>query len=77
VASLALPSREYETMKVHSARKLLNDDLLNGVVSDSELEADVVRFLTDNKLREDDGDDVIDAVERTGRRWRQRRALVK
>lgn len=67
VASLALPTKEYDTMKVDDARKLLNDDLLNGVVSDAELESDVVRFLTDNKLREDDADDVINAlIEREG-----------
>jgi hypothetical protein len=67
VASLALPVKEYETMKVHDARKLLSDDLLNGVVADSELESDVVRFISDNKLREDDADDLIDALsEREG-----------
>src|ERR1043165_8555209 len=54
-------------MRVHGARKLLSDDLLNGVVADSELEADVVRFISDNKLREDDADDLIDALsEREG-----------
>lgn len=67
VASLALPVREYETMKIHDARKLLSDELLNGVISDAELENDVVRFITDNKLREDDADDLIDALsEREG-----------
>jgi hypothetical protein len=62
VASLALPVREYETMKVHDARKLLSDDLLNGVVSDTELETDVVRFISDNRLREDNADALIDAL---------------
>jgi hypothetical protein len=62
VASLALPVKEYETMKVHDARKLLSDDLLNGVISDSELETDVVRFISDNRLHEDDADDLIDAL---------------
>jgi hypothetical protein len=67
VASLALPVKEYETMKIHDARKLLSDDLLNGVVSELELESDVVRFISDNKLREDDADELIDALsEREG-----------
>ena len=67
VASLSLPVREYETMKVYDARKLLSDDLLNGVISDAELENDVVRFITDHRLREDDADDLIDAlIEREG-----------
>jgi len=67
VASLALPIKEYETMKMHGARKLLSDALLNGVVSDEELEVDVVRFISDNKLREDDANDLIDALsEREG-----------
>lgn len=67
VASLALPVREYETMKIHDARKLLSDALLNGVIADEELEDEVVRFLTDQKLREDDANDVIDSLsEREG-----------
>jgi hypothetical protein len=67
IASLALPVKEYETMKIHDARKLLSDDLLNGVVSDLELETDVVRFISDNRLREDDADELIDALsEREG-----------
>ena len=67
VASLALPVKEYETMKIHDARKLLSDDLLNGVVSDLDLESDVVRFISDNRLREDEADELIDALsEREG-----------
>ena len=67
VASLALPVKEYETMKILDARKLLSDDLLSGAVTESELESDVVRFISDNKLREDDADELIDALsEREG-----------
>jgi hypothetical protein len=67
VASLALPVREYETMKILDARKLLSDELLNGLVADEGLEDEVVRFISDHKLREDNANDVIDALsEREG-----------
>ena len=62
VASLTLPVREYETMKVDAMRKLLSDGLMNGAFSDSELEDEVVRLIEDHKLREDDADEVIDAL---------------
>jgi Tubulin like len=67
VASLSLPVKEYETMKINDARRLLSDDLLNGVISDVDLETEVVRFISDNRLREDDADELIDALsEREG-----------
>ncbi|HMF57232.1 MAG TPA: tubulin-like doman-containing protein [Pyrinomonadaceae bacterium] len=62
VASLSLPIRQYEIMMIDSARKLLSDGLLNGAFPDSELEQEVVRFIETNKLREDNADDVIDAL---------------
>lgn len=67
VASLTVPINQYEIMKINDARKLVSDGLINGVFLDDELETEVVRFLDDNKLREDDTDDVIDALcEREG-----------
>jgi len=67
VASLTLPVQQYEMMKINDARKLVNDSLLNGIFLDDELESEVVRFLDDNKLKEDEVDDVIDALaEREG-----------
>jgi hypothetical protein len=40
---------------------------LNGVISDEETETEVVRFILENKLREDEADDLIDALsEREG-----------
>jgi len=67
VASLTLPVRQYEVMKIDSARQLLSDGLLSGVFPDTELENEVVRFIQDNHIREDDADDVIDALnEREG-----------
>jgi len=67
VASLTVPVNQYQIMKINDARKLVSDGLINGVFLDDDLEGEVVRFLDDNKLREDDTDDVIDALsERDG-----------
>ncbi|HEX8131266.1 MAG TPA: tubulin-like doman-containing protein [Pyrinomonadaceae bacterium] len=67
VAKLSLPVRLLEAMEIEAARKLLSDGLLNGAFPDSDLEAEVVRFIQDNRLREDDADDVINALsERDG-----------
>lgn len=67
VATLTLPIRQFEIMEIDGARKLLSDGLLNGAFPDSDLETEVVRFLHDNNLREDDADDVINALsEREG-----------
>lgn len=62
VGTLALPVRQFEAMEVDAARRLLSDGLLSGEFAEEELEAEVVRFIRDNKLREDDGDDLIDAL---------------
>jgi hypothetical protein len=70
VGTLTLPVRQFEAMQVDTARRLLSDGLLSGEFPEEELEAEVVRFIRDNKLREDDSDDVIDALaeqERGGR----------
>jgi len=67
VATLTLPVRQYESLEIDAARQLLSDGLLNGVFADQEMEAEVVRFLQDHRLREDEVDDVIDALsEREG-----------
>jgi len=70
VGTLTLPVRQFEAMQVDTARRLLSNGLLSGEFSEEELEAEVVRFIRDNKIREDDSDDVIDALaeqERGGR----------
>lgn len=67
VASLTLPVREYERMQIEDSRRLLSDGLLNGVFPDKDLEAEVMSLIADNKLKEDEADDVIDAlIERDG-----------
>jgi hypothetical protein len=67
VATLALPVRVFEALETDAARKLLIDGLLNGAFPEEELEAEVVGFISDNRLREDDADDVINALsEREG-----------
>lgn len=62
VASLTLPLKAYESMQIDAARKLVSDGLLNGVYHDQALETEVVRFIEDHGWREDDADDVIDAI---------------
>jgi hypothetical protein len=49
-------------MEMDAARKLLSDGLLNGTFPEELLEVEVNRFIQDNKLREDDSDEVIDAL---------------
>lgn len=58
VASLAMPS--FDALMYEDAKHLVNDDLLNGVVPDAEVEEDVQRFIDQNRLREDESDQVID-----------------
>jgi hypothetical protein len=58
VASLVMPS--FDTLLYEDAKRLVNDELLNGAVVDSEIEAEVQRFIEQNRLREDDADQVID-----------------
>jgi hypothetical protein len=67
VASLTLPVREYEAMQFEDARKLVSDGLLNGLFPDSDIESAVVSFIQEQRLREDEADDVINALsERDG-----------
>jgi tubulin-like protein len=62
VGTLTLPVRQFEAMEVDATRRLLSNGLLSGDFPDEELDAEVVRFIHDNKLREDDSDDVIDTL---------------
>jgi len=62
VGTLALPVRQFEAMEIDAARQLLSDGLLSGAFPEGELEAEVMRFIGDHKLREDETDDVIDAL---------------
>lgn len=65
VASLTMPS--FDTLVYEDAKRLVNDDLLNGAVPDAEVEEDVQRFIEQNRLREDDADQVIEFLsEREG-----------
>jgi len=58
VASLTMPS--FDALMYEDAKRLVNDDLLNGVVADSEIEGEVQRFVDANRLREDDADQVVE-----------------
>lgn len=58
VASLVMPS--FDTLIYEDAKRLVNDDLLNGGIVDSEIESEVQRFIEANRLREDDSDQVIE-----------------
>lgn len=58
VASLTMPS--FDALMYEDAKRLVNDDLLNGAVADSEIEEDVQRFIDANRLREDEADQVIE-----------------
>ncbi len=60
VASLTMPS--FDALLYEDAKRLVNDDLLNGAVSDSEIEEEVQRFIDANRLREDDADQVIELL---------------
>ena len=62
VASLTLPVRQYDIMKIDAARKLLSDGLLSGAFPVNDLEAAVSRLIEDNKLGEDDRDDLIEEI---------------
>lgn len=65
VASLTMPS--FDALLYEDAKRLVIEDLLNGAVSDAEVEQDVLRFVDQNRLREDDADQVIEALsEREG-----------
>jgi hypothetical protein len=58
VASLVMPS--FDTLMWEDAKRLVNDDLLNGAVVDSEIEEEVQRFIDQCRLREDNADQVIE-----------------
>lgn len=58
VAALTMPS--FDALMYEDAKRLVNDDLLNGAVSDSEIEDEVQRFIDTSHLREDEADQVIE-----------------
>ena len=58
VASLTMPT--FDALMYEDAKRLVNDDLLNGSVADSEIEEEVQRFIDTQRLREDEADQVID-----------------
>jgi Tubulin like len=58
VASLTMPS--FDALMFEDAKRLVNDDLLNGSVADTEIEQDVQRFIDQARLREDDVDQVVE-----------------
>lgn len=60
VASLTMPS--FDALMYEDAKRLVNDDLLNGAVSDTEVEQDVQRFVDQARLREDDADQVVEVL---------------
>ena len=62
VGTLSLPVRQLEAMEIDAARRLLSDGLLSGEFPENVLETEVLRFIHDHKLREDESDEVIDAL---------------
>jgi len=60
VASLTMPT--FDALMYEDAKRLVIDDLLNGAVADAEVEEDVLRFIDQNRLREDDADQVIEIL---------------
>ncbi|HYI09912.1 MAG TPA: tubulin-like doman-containing protein [Thermoanaerobaculia bacterium] len=58
VASLTMPS--FDALLFEDAKRLVNDDLLNGAAADSEVEDEVQRFIDANRLREDEADQVVE-----------------
>jgi hypothetical protein len=58
VASLVMPS--FDALLFEDAKRLVNDDLLNGSVADAEVEEEVQRFVDQNRLREDEADQVVE-----------------
>ncbi|HEX8407681.1 MAG TPA: tubulin-like doman-containing protein, partial [Thermoanaerobaculia bacterium] len=60
VASLTMPS--FDALMYEDAKRLVNDDLLNGSVPDADVEQDVQRFIDQHRLREDDSDQVIEML---------------
>jgi Tubulin like len=60
VASLTMPS--FDALLYEDAKRLVNDDLLNGSVADFDVEQDVQRFIDTNRLREDEADQVVEVL---------------
>jgi hypothetical protein len=60
VASLVMPG--FEPLMWEDAKRLVNDELLNGAVVDAEIEEEVQQFIDANRLREDDADQVIEVL---------------
>jgi hypothetical protein len=60
VASLTMPS--FDALLYEDAKRLVNDDLLNGSVADSDVEQDVQRFIDAQRLREDEADQVVEVL---------------
>jgi hypothetical protein len=58
VASLAMPS--FDALLYEDAKRLVIEDLLNGTVADADVEQEVQQFIDQNRLREDDSDQVIE-----------------
>jgi hypothetical protein len=58
VASLSMPG--FDALMYEDAKRLVIEDLLNGVVADAEVEADVQQFIEQQRLREDESDQVIE-----------------
>lgn len=58
VASLTMPC--FDALIFEDAKRLVNDDLLNGSVADADVEQDVQRFIDQNRLREDESDQVVE-----------------
>jgi hypothetical protein len=58
VASLTMPS--FAPLLYEDAKRLVIEDLLNGSVSDAAVEEDVQRFIDQQRLREDESDQVIE-----------------
>ncbi|HYK04313.1 MAG TPA: tubulin-like doman-containing protein [Thermoanaerobaculia bacterium] len=58
VASLSMPS--FDAYIYEDAKRLVIEDLLNGAVADADVEQDVQRFIDQQRLREDDSDQVIE-----------------
>lgn len=60
VASLTMPS--FDALMYEDAKRLVIEDLLNGTVADADVEQDVQLFIDQHRLREDEADQVIEAL---------------
>jgi hypothetical protein len=65
VASLVLP--RFEAAIYDDGKRLVNDEILGGSDTDADIEVEVSTFLDEQRLREDNADQLIDAlIEREG-----------